>query len=88
MVYDKDQYIKTYIGKDLRVRDNKNLRTILKMMLQNSHVKRISIKPVVLQGVSKKEHKEGSSFTKDDRCDQCDQSQSAFIAKNPKISRC
>jgi hypothetical protein len=94
-VCDKDQYIKTYIGEDLKVRDNKKLRTILEMMLQNSHVKRISVKPVVLQWTSKEIQKEEIFDTKDSRCDPCDlcdqqneipmdQSQSAFPEKTLK----
>ncbi len=87
-VCDKDQYIKTYIGEDLKVRDNKKLRTILEMMLQNSHVKRIYIKPVILQWLSKKkQEEEGSPSTKDDLCDPCDpcdqQDESSITSKAP-----
>jgi MoxR-like ATPase len=85
-VCDKDEYIKTYIGEDLKVRDNKKIRTILEMMLQNSHVKRTCIKPVVLQWVPKRQD-EGSSGTKDGRCDPCDlcdqQDESSIISKTP-----
>ena len=86
-VCDKDQYIKTYIGEDLKVRNNKKLRTIVEMMLQNSHVKRIYMKPVVLQWVSKKIQKDGSSDTKDCQCDPCDlcdqQDESSITSKTP-----
>lgn len=86
-VCEKNQYIKTYIGEDLKVRDNKKLRTILEMMLQNSHVKRVYIKPVVLQWVPKKIQEEESSGTKNGRCDPCDlcdqQVESSIISKTP-----
>jgi len=86
-VCNKDAYIKTYIGEDLKVRDNKKLRTILDMMLQNSHVKRIYIKPVVLQWISKKEREEGACGTTGgfcDPCDLCDQlDESSMTSKTP-----
>ncbi|MGA9934808.1 MAG: AAA family ATPase [Nitrososphaeraceae archaeon] len=73
---DKDEYIKTYIGDDRKVRHNKKLRAILEMMLQNSHVVRIQMKPTVLQWISSKpeaEPKKESSTNNDNKCDQCDQ---------------
>lgn len=56
------------------------------MMLQNNHVARIKAKPTVLQWVTHKISEPEQPSTKDEgQCDQCDQSQSAFIVeKTPK----
>jgi replicative DNA helicase Mcm len=74
---DRDEYIRTYVGEHNKVRDNKRLRAILDMMLQNSHVVRIKAKPIVLQWVSPKvsepEQPVCNNKTQCDQCDQCDQ---------------
>lgn len=82
---DKDGYIRTYVGERKKVRDNKKLRIILDMMLQNSHVTRINVKPTVLQWVTPKvsesEQPADSNEDQCDQCDQCDQSRSNIITE-------
>jgi hypothetical protein len=88
---DNDEYIETYVGEHNKVRDNKRLRAILDMMLQNSHVARIKVKPTVLQWVIPKVSEPEEPYMKDegqcDQCDQCDQSQNAFITEKPLKSQ-
>jgi hypothetical protein len=43
--------VKTYTGNDLKVRSNKKLRQILDRLLEDSRIKRIQLKPTVLQCV-------------------------------------
>lgn len=55
----KDEYIRTYIGPNRRLRNNVKLRNILDMLLNHSHVHKVNLKPVVLEWVC-------------DPCDPCD----------------
>lgn len=80
-VCDKDQYIKLYIGADIRIRANIKLRTILEMLLQNSHVARIQMKPVVLQWISNKSEAQNKK-EQCDPCDPCDNEKTRFTTEN------
>jgi replicative DNA helicase Mcm len=49
---ERNEYVKLYLGNDYKLRDNKKLRSILERILEDSRVKRIQMKPTVLQWIS------------------------------------
>ena len=86
-VCDKDQYSKIYIGNDLRIRANIKLRTVLEMLLQNSHVARIQMKPVVLQWISNKSEAQDKK-EQCDPCDPCDIDKTPSTTENTTSNSC
>jgi replicative DNA helicase Mcm len=57
----RNDYVATYIGNEHRTRINKRLRQILERLLENSHIKRIQMKPTVLQWIKDDRHSESKS---------------------------
>jgi len=49
----RNEYIQLYIGDDVKMRNNTKMRSILELLLNHSCVKRIQLKPTVLEWVGR-----------------------------------
>jgi replicative DNA helicase Mcm len=60
----KNEYIRLYIGEDIKIRSNTKMRSILDLLLNHSCVRRIQLKPTILEWVGRdqKEKAEESSI--------------------------
>jgi replicative DNA helicase Mcm len=76
----KDEYIRVYIGPNHNLRNNIKLRNILDMLLNHSQVRKVNLKPVVLEWLC-------------DPCDPCDpspdfqQKNDASISSDKNVGR-
>lgn len=48
-----NEYIRLYIGDDEKMRNNAKMRSVLELLLNHSCVKRIQLKPTILEWVDK-----------------------------------
>ena len=55
---DSDQQISAYIGTNLSMEHNRKIQVIVHMLRNNSHIKQVGIKPVVLQWIGGKSEPE------------------------------
>jgi replicative DNA helicase Mcm len=53
----RNEYVATYIGNDYKLRTNKKLRPILDRLLEDSRIKRVQVKPTILQWISENQPK-------------------------------
>jgi replicative DNA helicase Mcm len=53
----RNEYVAIYIGNDYKLRNNKKLKPILERLLEDSRIKRVQIKPTILQWISKNQSK-------------------------------
>jgi hypothetical protein len=60
----KNEYIRLYIGDDMKIRNNTKVRSILDLLLNHSCVKRIQLKPTILEWIDRdqREKSEESSI--------------------------
>ena len=70
-----DDYIKSYIGPNRKLRNNKKLQYLEKLILTHPQVRKTQLKPLMIQWIPK--HPEGC------RCDRCDQCASKNTTLSP-----
>ena len=63
----RNEYVATYIGADYILRTNKKLRSILYRILEDSRIKRVQIKPTILQCISEDQSKKDIHTNNDDK---------------------
>lgn|GEM_PF-2518983 len=63
----RNEYVGTYIGNDYKLRTNKKLRSILNRILEDSRIKRVQIKPTILQWISKDQSKKDIHTNDDEK---------------------
>src|SRR5918994_303059 len=63
----RNEYVATYIGNDYKLRTNKKLRSILDRLLEDSRIKRVQIKPTILQWIFKDRSKKDIHTNDDEK---------------------